>query len=142
MKVQLVAISTLSIAFSQYNVFDINNYNYFQDSIRVSSPVPMFKSFILPGWGQLSKKDSKWKSFIFFSVEIITVGSNLHYSKKSNDFKNNFENGLKFLLEFFSYLSKYDFASSHNFIILLFLLFIEIFDNMLADAWQYIQESV
>jgi hypothetical protein len=92
MKVQLIAISTLSIVFSQYNVFDINNYNYFQDSIRVSSPVPMFKSFILPGWGQLSKKDSKWKSFVFFGVEIITAGSNLHYSKKSNDFKNSFEN--------------------------------------------------
>ncbi len=92
MRTQLIVISTLTIVFSQYNVYDINNYNYFQDSIRVNSPAPMFKSFILPGWGQLSKKDPKWKSILFFGVEIITVGSNLHYSKKSNDFKNNFEN--------------------------------------------------
>ena len=87
----LIIISTVSIVFSQYNVYDINNYNYFQDSVRVNSPIPMFKSFIFPGWGQFSKNDPNWKPFLFFGIEIIAVTSNVHYSKKSNDFKNSFE---------------------------------------------------
>ena len=61
----LIIISTVSIVFSQYNVYDINNYNYFQDSVRVNSPIPMFKSFIFPGWGQFSKNDPKWKMLIY-----------------------------------------------------------------------------
>ena len=87
----LIIISTVSIVFSQYNVYDINNYNYFQDSVRVNSPIPMFKSFIFPRWGQFSKNDPKWKPFLFFGIEIIAITSNVHYSKKSNDFKNSFE---------------------------------------------------
>ena len=91
MKALISTIFTLSIALCQYDVYNINNYNYFQDSVRVNTSTPMLKSFILPGWGQLSKNDPLWKPILFFSMESIAISSHFHFIKKSDVFRNDFE---------------------------------------------------
>ena len=91
MKILIVTISTLSFAFSQYQIYNLNNYNYFQDSVRTNSSKYMVQSFIIPGWGQLSKNDPVWKPIFFFGIETLAIGSNFHFNQKSYDYRVDFE---------------------------------------------------
>ena len=92
MKILLLIIFIFSKVFCQYDVYNLNNYNYLQDSLKVNKSIPMLKSFLLPGWGQLSKKDPLWKPILFFGIESIAIATNYHHTKKSNDFRDDFEN--------------------------------------------------
>ena len=85
-------ISIFSLTYAQYDIYNLNNYNYDQDSLRTINLTHVAKSFIVPGWGQLNNKDPLWKPILFFGIESIAIGSNLHFTKKSNNYKSDFEN--------------------------------------------------
>ena len=77
--------------YSQFDVYNLKNYNYMQDSLRINTSAPI-KSFIIPGWGQLAKKDPLWKPILFFGIESMAIGSNIYFTEKSDNFKVDFEN--------------------------------------------------
>ena len=91
MKRFALIISIFSLTYAQYDIYNLNNYNYGQDSLRTINLTHVAKSFIVPGWGQLSNKDPLWKPILFFGIESIAIGSNLHFTKKSNNYKGDFE---------------------------------------------------
>jgi len=47
-----------SISFGQFNKYDLENYPIQRSEIEMPVPAKaMFKSFILPGWGQVQNED-------------------------------------------------------------------------------------
>ena len=92
MKQILLNLFLISSLLSQYNAYDLNHYDYSRDSLETELSTSMLKSFIIPGWGQLSNKDPLWKPFIFFGIEVLTIGSAIHYTKTSEIIRNDFEN--------------------------------------------------
>jgi len=66
MKQILLNLFLISSLLSQYNAYDLNHYDYSRDSLETELSTSMLKSFIIPGWGQLSNKDPLWKPFIGF----------------------------------------------------------------------------
>ena len=81
-----------SVAYCQFDIYDIDNYNYSLDSTRNETSLPLIKSLIFPGWGQLSKGDPLWKPFLFVGVEFFAIHSSFSYSNKSKKLRYDFEN--------------------------------------------------
>ena len=79
-----------SVAYCQFDIYDIDNYNYSLDSTRNETSLPLIKSLIFPGWGQLSKGDPLWKPFLFVGVEFFAIHSSFSYSNKSKKYKSKF----------------------------------------------------
>ena len=82
----IIILSNLCPSSFTYNDYMfINNNRIFNDSeITENHSVDsrnIFKSLILPGWGQYSRGDYK-KAFIFLCIESIAVGIYYNYNKK------------------------------------------------------------
>ena len=52
--------------------------------------VALFKSMVVPGWGQVGNGDYL-KAIIFFGLDAWMVGSAIHYGLQASDFKDKFE---------------------------------------------------
>ncbi len=46
----------------------------------------LFKSMLVPGWGQLGNKRTK-KALVYFGLDVWFVGAAIHYGKQTSDFK-------------------------------------------------------
>ena len=92
LRIILIQLLLLSIVFSQYDIYDLNNYKSKVDTINHDATITMLKSFILPGWGQFSNGDPAWKPIMFLGIEIFAIQSFFLYNQRSNDLKNDFEN--------------------------------------------------
>jgi|TARA_B110000263_G_C15312192_1_gene514255 hypothetical protein len=51
----------------------------------------MFKSLLIPGWGQVENNDLWWKTAIFAGVEAISLFSSIKLSNKAENIRRNFE---------------------------------------------------
>jgi len=81
-----------NLIFAQYNLYNINNYSIKQDSLRLSlSSNAMFKSLLIPGWGQVQNNDFWWKSAIFFGVEALSIFYSIELSNKAENIRRDFE---------------------------------------------------
>jgi len=81
-----------SISFGQFDKYNLANYPIQRSEIEM--PVParaMFKSFILPGWGQVQNEDPLWKPLLFAGVEVLGIFSSFHYEKRAENIRLDFE---------------------------------------------------
>ncbi|MDP6338968.1 MAG: DUF5683 domain-containing protein [Candidatus Marinimicrobia bacterium] len=86
------AIFILSVGFSQFNHYDLANYPVQRDTIGLPGPAKaMFKSFIVPGWGQIQNKDSWWKPLLFAGVETVGLLSSFNYGRRAENIRRDFE---------------------------------------------------
>ena len=53
LRIILIQLLLLSIVFSQYDIYDLNNYKSKVDTANYDASLTMLKSFIIPGWGPL-----------------------------------------------------------------------------------------
>ena len=64
----------MSIGFAQFDSYDLANYPVERDSIGLPKPVKaMFKSFLVPGLGQIQNQDHWWKPVLFAGIETIGI---------------------------------------------------------------------
>ena len=75
LRIFLIQLLLLSIVFSQYDIYDLNNYKSKVDTANYDASLTMLKSFIIPGWGQFSNGDPAWKSIMFLGIEIFAIHS-------------------------------------------------------------------
>lgn len=62
------------------------------DSTKWQKPtVALFKSMIIPGWGQLGNRQYI-KAGIIIGAEVVLIGTLLHYAEKTSDAKKAFDN--------------------------------------------------
>jgi len=81
-----------TLSFAQYNLYSINNYSIKQDSLLQPLPTKaMFKSLLIPGWGQYQNKDDIWKTVAFISVEIAGIISSIQLTNKAENIRHDFE---------------------------------------------------
>ena len=81
-----------SISFGQFNKYDLENYPIQRSEIEMPVPAKaMFKSFILPGWGQVQNEDPLWKPLLFAGVEVLGIFSSFHYEKRAENIRLDFE---------------------------------------------------
>jgi len=82
----------ISMGLAQFNPYEVSNYPVQRDSVRMPlSAKAMFKSFLIPGWGQIQNKDPWWKPALFAGVETIGLLSSANYGKRAEDIRRNFE---------------------------------------------------
>ena len=82
----------LSIGLTQFNPYDLNNYTVQRDSVSIPLPAKaMFKSLLIPGWGQLHNKDNWWKAIIFAGVETLGIISAVNFENKAERIRRDFE---------------------------------------------------
>ena len=88
----VLAIVFQTLSFAQYNLYSINNYSIKQDSLLQPLPTKaMFKSLLIPGWGQYQNKDDIWKTVAFISVEIAGIISSIQLTNKAENIRHDFE---------------------------------------------------
>lgn len=81
-----------SISFGQFNKYDLENYPIQRSEIEMPVPAKaMFKSFILPGWGQVQNEDPLWKPLLFAGVEVLGIFSSFNYGKRAENIRLDFE---------------------------------------------------
>ena len=51
----------------------------------------MFKSLLIPGWGQFQNKDNWWKTIIFAGVETLGIISAVNFENKAETIRRDFE---------------------------------------------------
>lgn len=90
MKLFIYILLLQNLIFAQYDLYNVNNYSIRQDSISLSTKA-MFKSLLIPGWGQIQNKDSWWKPAIFAGVEVISLFSSIKLATKAEDIRRDFE---------------------------------------------------
>ena len=82
----------LSIGLAQFNPYDLNNYTVQRDSVSIPLPAKaMFKSLLIPGWGQFHNKDNWWKAIIFAGVETLGIISAVNFENKAERIRRDFE---------------------------------------------------
>ena len=82
----------LSIGLTQFNPYDLNNYTVQRDSVGIPLPAKaMFKSLLIPGWGQFQNKDNWWKTIIFAGVETLGIISAVNFENKAETIRRDFE---------------------------------------------------
>ena len=92
LKFFLLLFFSLSLSFSQFNIYNLDNYPVKQDTVRIPVPVKaMFKSLLIPGWGQVQNKDHLWKSIFFLSVETLTLISSVQLVNNAEKIRHDFE---------------------------------------------------
>jgi len=85
-------IFCFSIGFGQVSPLGPSNFTIQKDSIELSLPAKaMFKSLILPGWGQIQNSDPWWKPVLFAGVETIGWVSSSRYSGRAESIRRDFE---------------------------------------------------
>lgn len=88
----LVSIFILSKGVAQFDLYDLRNYTPQADSVSLEAPVKaMFKSLILPGWGQLQNEDNWWKPVMFAGIETIGIISSLNFGNQAEEIRKRFE---------------------------------------------------
>ncbi len=92
MKIIVTNLLLIATVFSQYDIYDLDHYQFKQDTAETAYSSDMLKSLIIPGWGQLSKNDPMWKPLLFFGIELLAINSTLEYRKKSESIRFDFEN--------------------------------------------------
>ncbi len=82
----------ISISVAQFDPYDLANYPVERDSIGLPIPVKaMFKSFVLPGWGQMQNQDHWLKPVLFAGIETIGIISSINYGNRAEDIRHQFE---------------------------------------------------
>ena len=92
MKIIVLKICFLSIGFSQINPFEVSYYSVQKDSVGIPAPAKaMFKSLLIPGWGQIQNKEPWWKPVLFAGLETIGWLSSSRYGNRAEDIRREFE---------------------------------------------------
>ena len=92
MRLLILLLFFQTLSFAQYNLYSINNYSIKQDSLLQPLPTKaMFKSLLIPGWGQYQNKDDIWKTVAFISVEIAGIISSIQLTNKAENIRHDFE---------------------------------------------------
>ena len=92
MRLLILLLFFQTLSFAQYNLYNINNYSIKQDSLLQPLPTKaMFKSLLIPGWGQYQNKDDIWKTVAFISVEIAGIISSIQLTNKAENIRHDFE---------------------------------------------------
>ncbi|MBC8344921.1 MAG: hypothetical protein ISR82_02325 [Candidatus Marinimicrobia bacterium] len=92
MRFTILCLLFLSNGTAQYDLYNKANFPVQRDSIGLPLPVKaMFKSLIIPGWGQLQNKDPWWKPVLFAGVETLGWVSSNRYSNRAEDIRRDFE---------------------------------------------------
>ena len=92
MRLLIILLFFQTLSFAQYNLYSINNYSIKQDSLLQPLPTKaMFKSLLIPGWGQSQNKDDIWKTVAFISVEIAGIISSIQLTNKAENIRHDFE---------------------------------------------------
>mgnify|MGYP001033780051 FL=1 len=92
MRLLIILLFFQTLSFAQYNLYSINNYSIKQDSLLQPLPTKaMFKSLLIPGWGQYQNKDDIWKTVAFISVEIAGIISSIQLTNKAENIRHDFE---------------------------------------------------
>ena len=75
------------------NAQDSTNVLKKSDSLATEYPgKPLLMSLLVPGLGQLSKKESLWKPGLFFGIEIFSVAGYIYANKKAEDIRIDYQN--------------------------------------------------
>ena len=81
-----------NLIFAQYNHYDIKNYALKQDSLFLPLPAKaMFKSLLIPGWGQVQNRDHWWKSVLFAGVDVLGIFSSIKLTNEAENIRHDFE---------------------------------------------------
>jgi hypothetical protein len=92
LRLLIILLFFQTLSFAQYNLYSINNYSIKQDSLLQPLPTKaMFKSLLIPGWGQYQNKDDIWKTVAFISVEIAGIISSIQLTNKAENIRHDFE---------------------------------------------------
>lgn len=92
MRLLILLLFFQTLSFAQYNLYSINNYSIKQDSLLQPLPTKaMFKSLLIPGWGQYQNKDDIWKTVAFISVEVASIITSIELTNKAENIRHDFE---------------------------------------------------
>jgi len=92
LRLLIILLFFQTLSFAQYNLYSINNYSIKQDSLLQPLPTKaLFKSLLIPGWGQYQNKDDIWKTVAFISVEIAGIISSIQLTNKAENIRHDFE---------------------------------------------------
>ncbi|MGY8751642.1 MAG: DUF5683 domain-containing protein [Fidelibacterota bacterium] len=92
MKIFIYLFLSHNLIFSQYDLYNVKSYSIKQDSLSLPlNTKAMFKSLLIPGWGQVENNDLWWKTAIFAGVEAISLFSSIKLSNKAENIRRNFE---------------------------------------------------
>jgi hypothetical protein len=69
----------------------VTNPENFERHLYQNPTAALFKSMLVPGWGQLGNR-RYFKAVLFFGLDVWFVGSAIHYGRQSADFREKFEN--------------------------------------------------
>lgn len=73
------------------NVISVEDSTNFESRL-IQRPTPaLFKSFVLPGWGQLGNQ-KRFKAGLFFGLQVVWIGAAVHFDRQADDFKNQWQN--------------------------------------------------
>lgn len=73
------------------NVSPIDDPENFEYNLTQKPTVALFKSMVVPGWGQWGNK-RRFKTVLFLGLETWMVGSAIHYGRQASDFKSLYDN--------------------------------------------------
>lgn len=92
MKFFFTLIFLLSKGLAQFDPYNFVNYPFQGDSVAMPiATKAMFKSLIIPGWGQIQNKDPWWMPAIFACIESIGLVSSINYENRAEDIRREFE---------------------------------------------------
>ena len=62
-----------------------------RETLLTQNPtVALFKSLVLPGWGQLGNH-RRTKAIAFFGLEVVMIGAAIHFDQQASDFRDLFD---------------------------------------------------
>ena len=92
MRLLILILLLQTLSFAQYNLYSIKNYSIKQDSLlQPLLTKAMFKSLLIPGWGQYQNKDDIWKTVAFISVEVASIITSIELTNKAENIRHDFE---------------------------------------------------
>ena len=92
MKFLITLFLLQKLIFAQYDHYNIKNYVLKQDSLFLPLPAKaMFKSLLIPGWGQVQNNDYWWKSALFAAVDVLGIFSSIKLTNEAENIRRDFE---------------------------------------------------
>ncbi|MEW5993531.1 MAG: DUF5683 domain-containing protein, partial [Candidatus Zixiibacteriota bacterium] len=74
---------------AQYS--EVTDPRNFEKQLRQPPTIALFKSLLVPGWGQLGNR-RYIKAVVFAGLDAWFIGSAIHYGRQASDFRHEFEN--------------------------------------------------
>ena len=92
MKFLITLFLLQKLIFAQYDYYDIKNYVLKKDSLFLPLPAKaMFKSLLIPGWGQAQNNDYWWKSALLAAVDVLGIFSSIKLTNEAENIRRDFE---------------------------------------------------